>query len=54
MKKALIEFYLDWVNNFITMSYMADHYGITLKECHKLILLGRKYHEAHVARIKNK
>jgi hypothetical protein len=43
MKKYLIEFYLDWVNNFLTVAKMASNYGITDEECHQLIEIGRKY-----------
>lgn len=48
MKQKLIDFYLDWVNNFISVGQMAEHYEITLGECTKLITIGQKYHELNV------
>lgn len=44
MKQRLIEFYLDWFNNFLTVQAMADHYGMELEDCKCLIELGRKHH----------
>lgn len=44
IKKAAIEFYLDWVNNFLTSESMAEHYSISREECIQLIDMGRKWH----------
>lgn len=44
MKEKLIEFYLDWVNNWLSTVKMAEHYGLTKRECQELIQLGSKYH----------
>lgn len=52
MKKALRDFYLDWFNNFLTITYFAAHYGIEEKDAEILIEMGRKYHEEHVALLK--
>lgn len=54
MKQNLIEFYLDWVNHFISVGVMSEHYGITLSECVYLINAGRKYHEQNVELLKLK
>jgi hypothetical protein len=35
------DFYLDYVNNWLTVSRMAEHYGITQKRAYRLITLGR-------------
>ena len=43
MKKKLIEFYLDYVNNYITVEYMAGAYDITVEDCTALIEMGRRY-----------
>lgn len=48
MKKKLIEFYLDWVNNYLTSEKMAGDYGITEKEWLSLYHMGKKYHEESV------
>lgn len=37
--------YLDYVNNFITVSKFADHYGITENEANIIIDAGRKISE---------
>jgi len=45
MEKCLVNiqrFYLDWVNNFLTVQSLADHYDITKKEADILIECGRK------------
>ena len=49
MKKQLQEFYLDWVNNYLTIEKMAEHYGLTADATQVLIDLGRLYHEKGVA-----
>lgn len=46
MRSNLIEFYLDWVNNWLSVKAMADHYGFTKKECQDLIEIGRKCHNS--------
>jgi len=38
----IIEIYLDWVNNFLTLDKFANHYGITELDAHYVIDLGRK------------
>lgn len=48
MKKALIDFYLDYINDFLTTERMAEYYGITKTECTRLIIMGKKYHEEKV------
>jgi hypothetical protein len=45
MEKSIVNiqrFYLDWVNNFLTVKALADHYDITKKEAEILIEAGRK------------
>lgn len=54
MKEKLIEFYLDWVNNWLSTVKMAEHYGLTKCECQELIEMGRKYHEENIERLKNR
>lgn len=33
--------YLDWVNNFLTISAFAEHYGISYQSANDLIELGQ-------------
>ena len=41
----LAEMYLDWFNNFITVSAFADHYGLTDEDAQRVIDEGRTQHE---------
>ena len=54
MKKALIDFYLDYINDFLTTERMAEYYGITKTECSRLVIMGKKYHEQGVKEFKLK
>jgi len=40
-KRKAIRFYLDYVNNFLTVSAIADHYGLDETIASKLIETGR-------------
>jgi len=48
MKKHLITLYLDWVNNWLTLSVMAEHYGIDPIDLDQLIHIGRKLHNESI------
>ncbi len=37
--------YLEYLNNFLTVRGIADHYGVPVKEMRKIINEGRKQHE---------
>lgn len=52
MKQKLIDFYLDYVNNFLTMAGLAEYYSINEDDALVLIDMGKKYHEEHVAQLK--
>lgn len=41
IKKALVNFYLDWVNNYTSIDKMAEDYGFTAEETDKLLEIGR-------------
>ena len=43
MKKQLIELYLDWVNNFVSLDKFASHYELTTEDANTLIDLGRRF-----------
>ena len=45
--KELRELFLDWKNNFLTVSIFAQHYGITATHAKKLIDSGRDAHARH-------
>lgn len=48
MKQQLIDFYIDWVNNFVSISSMADHYGLSDPQVRKLIDIGRELNDEAV------
>lgn len=48
IKEELIEVYLDWINNFITVPAFADYYGLSEADAKKVIELGRKLYEGRV------
>ena len=41
IKQALEAFYLDYVNNFLTVECMSSYYGIDENTCNELINIGR-------------
>lgn len=45
MKQAIIDFYLDWVNNYLTLAKIAEDYNISPTDANILILMGKGYHE---------
>lgn len=41
-KRSVIKaIYLDWVNNYLTLAKMAEHYETTEKRLDRIIYLGR-------------
>jgi len=48
MNKQLREFYLDWVNNYLTVETMAEHHGLDVDDAKALINMGRYMHHRHV------
>jgi|TARA_R110000868_G_C10596404_1_gene740052 hypothetical protein len=42
MNKQIIEFYLDWVNNYLTVETMAEHHGLDVEHARTLIKIGRE------------
>lgn len=51
--KVLREFYLDWLNNYLTVKKMAEDNCMSLEDTNKLINLGRKYHYKYTEQLKN-
>lgn len=52
IEKELIKFYLDWVNNFLTVSAMADHYNLPYNIVWECISAGEELHERNVERLR--
>ena len=53
MRQKLIEWYLDYVNNWTTTAKFAEHHEITEEEVLIMIELGKKYHEEYVSIMKS-
>ena len=45
MSNQLKAFYLDWMNNYLTVEKMAEHNELTVEDTATLINLGRSYHQ---------
>lgn len=41
-KSKVIELYLDWVNNFLTVGRFASYYGLDVPTAKRVINIGRK------------
>lgn len=54
MKNKLIEFYLDFVNHYLTISTFCEANGIDRNTCLELLDIGKRYHEEQVKSISNK
>jgi len=48
MNKQLREFYLDWVNNYLTVETMAEHHGLDVSHACALIDIGRDAHQQYI------
>ena len=40
--EQVVEMYLDWVNNFLTLEGFASHYDLSKEDVNTIIDLGRK------------
>jgi len=49
MSKNLQQFYLDYVNNYLTLSQLASDHDLSMNEAELLVEMGRKIHEERVA-----
>ena len=48
LKFRLAEMYLDWFNNFGTVSRYAEHYELSELQALRVVRIGRKCHEKRV------
>ena len=44
MKEQLIEFYLDWINNYLSIDTLEESHGLTEEDARKILTIGMKYH----------
>jgi len=42
MRKILVDMYIDWVNNFVSIDTFAEHHGLHKNEAIRLITLARE------------
>ena len=47
MKKKLISIYLEYLNDFLTVSRMAEYYGLSVEDMSTLIEMGKVYGHAN-------
>ena len=48
MSVQVIDFYLDWVNNYLTIEKIAEHHGLDVDDARALITMGRCMHHRHI------
>ena len=47
MSVQVIDFYLDWFNNYLTVEKLAEHHGLDVDDAKALISMGRYMHHRH-------
>lgn len=45
MKQQLIDTYLDYINNYLSIPVMAEHYELTYEDMKAILRIGRSYFE---------
>lgn len=45
LKETIQEAFLEYTNDYLTITTFAEHKGLTVEEAQELIRLGRKLHE---------
>ena len=50
MKRKLINLFLDYFNNFLSVEGFASYYGLSIENANRVIHLGRYYHEKGASR----
>lgn len=45
MRDLMINWYLDYVNNWLTVEAFAEYYGLTAEQAKTVIELGKTLHE---------
>lgn len=48
MSVQVIDFYLDWFNNYLTVEKLAEHHGLDVDDAKALISMGRYMHHRRV------
>lgn len=50
MKTKCREMFLDWFNNFLTVQFFADYYGISRPKALRVLEIGRQLHYRYIAK----
>ena len=50
LKHDAQKLYLSWVNDFLTIDYFCEYYGLTKKGANAYINIGRRINEAQASR----
>lgn len=45
LKQTIREFFLDYINNYLTIEQFAEDNGISITDAKTIIRLGKKYHD---------
>jgi hypothetical protein len=53
LRDYLADLYLDWINNFLTISVFAEYYGLDEEDARDLLKLAKKSHEQRVDFLKD-
>jgi len=53
LRDTLADLYLDWVNNFLTISRFSEYYGLDEEDAKDLLKLAKKCHEQRVDYLKD-
>ena len=53
LNATLRAYYLDWVNNWLTLASFAEYHDMTPSDAEKAIALGRKLHEQFCKDVNN-
>ena len=51
MNAQVIDFYLDWFNNYLTIEKMAEHHGLDVEHARVLIGIGRDAHQQYIDQV---
>lgn len=50
MKNKLMDMFLDYFNNFLSVERFAEYYGLTEAKARRVIKIGRDLHERRVTK----
>lgn len=45
MRETFVKWYLDYVNNYLTVEKFAEHNGVSVDQANQIIKLGKEIHE---------